>query len=351
MMTVQKNLKFLKTEKEKKTMFLSNKEAEQVAERVIAGFLGERKNAVDRIDIAGLARNHLDMPICYETFAGPDANNKGYLSDGKRRLCVLRNGYLQAPLFPEKTIVVNSAIYRDRSAPSLRFTIAHEVAHYIVVLYKRGKIDIDPRFQGRLPECVAYRTERLEFSEGRVDRLAATLLMPTFLVMRHYADVFGSTAVRVYGTNQLKPEDVRGIRTMGERMGVSYQALYIRLRDLNLFDYRPLEEYDEGNAFPDDADDKDIRYDKRKYHCSPDAARLLHIWQREFDGLQTKEVTCVICGNLLRTTDKNDTSHSAEKCSKCHFVGAINAAYFRKNKPRWSIGSSGTFVRPHSAAN
>ncbi len=331
-------------------MVLSNLETEQIAEYVIAGFTAGEKRPAASIDIIRLATRYLRLPIRQEVFAGPDANSKGYLSDGIWRLCVLRNGSLQAIAFPANTIVINSSVHPDMTAPGARFTVAHEAAHYLLELYRIGEIDIDPRYPGRLRECAAYENGQKTFNENRVDRLAATLLMPASVVTRHYQAVFGDDTVRVYGDSRLKPEDAKKIKTMGQRMGVSFSALCIRLRDMHFFDYRPLEAYTEGNSFPDDASDADIQYDKRRFHIPPETARRIHAWQREFQGLETKMVTCEICGTPFMETESDNTSFSKLKCQKCKYVGPVSAAFFRRIKPYRAIKLFGRPAEPVQAA-
>lgn len=332
-------------------MVLSNLETEQIAEYVIAGFTAGEKRPAASIDIIRLATRYLRLPIRQEVFAGPDANSKGYLSDGIWRLCVLQNGSLQAIAFPANTIVINSSVHPDLTAPGARFTVAHEAAHYILELYRIGEIDIDPRYPGRLRECAAYENGQKIFNENRVDRLAATLLMPSSVVTRHYQAVFGDDAVRIYGDDrQLKPEDAKKIHTMAERMGVSFSALCIRLRDMHFFDYRPLEAYTEGDSVPADTSDANIQYDKRRFHVSPDVASLLNAWRVEFKNLDTKDMRCKICGGFLTETEADNTSFSMFKCQKCKFIGPVSAAFFRRIKPHRPYNLFGRPAEPVQAA-
>lgn len=95
------------------------------------------------------------------------------------------------------------------SATRQRFTLAHEIAHYVLHRDLIGDGIVDNAM---------YRSTRLssEF-ETQANRFAADILMPAALLRRVY-----------------RKEGVRDLVTLMERFGVSEQAMRIRLNSLRL---------------------------------------------------------------------------------------------------------------------
>lgn len=85
-------------------------------------------------------------------------------------------------------------------------------------------------------------------------------------------------------------------------------AMQIRLRELDLLEYHPLDEYVEKNLL---------------------GVRLM------------SEMRCPICGFLVRIIPVTQTDIVFVKCRKCKFDGALSPAYFRRirncrvNRMQW----------------
>jgi Zn-dependent peptidase ImmA (M78 family) len=112
----------------------------------------------------------------------------------------------------ETYIGVNSFHHSNRQ----RFTIAHEIAHYL--LHKGLRVHIDKEF------WVNYRDEELskavKWQEIEANKYAAELLMPTDFVVR---DI-----------NKLKRLDKQAMQILAKRYKVSPQAMQITLANLGL---------------------------------------------------------------------------------------------------------------------
>lgn len=105
------------------------------------------------------------------------------------------------------TILVNSTETLGRQ----RFTIAHEIAHYIFEMV-----------QGReetILETRSYRHDGVS-KEFRADSFAADLLMPKELLEKEYNSLFFPTSIE-----------------LSEKFGVSKMAMKKRLKGLGLFTY------------------------------------------------------------------------------------------------------------------
>lgn len=112
----------------------------------------------------------------------------------------------------EAYIGVNSFHHSNRQ----RFTIAHEIAHFI--LHKGLRVHIDKEF------WVNWRDEELskavKWQEIEANKYAAELLMPTDFVIR---DI-----------NKLKRLDKQAMQILAKRYKVSPQAMQITLGNLGL---------------------------------------------------------------------------------------------------------------------
>lgn len=85
--------------------------------------------------------------------------------------------------------------------------------------------------------------EHLGICESQTDRLASVLLMPRFLVVQAMKEERQGIQVPVYGSTVLRSGDKLSIQNMADRMGVSFTALLIRLRELRFVEYRSISEY------------------------------------------------------------------------------------------------------------
>ena len=138
------------------------------------------------IEVKGIARE-LGLPVT-ETYLGDNIAGQIIRAPGRSR-----SGFL---------IFVNSSEHPNRQ----RFTIAHEIAHFILHrdLIEDGVTD-DTLY--RSPELSSYL-------EVQANRLAADILMPIRLLKREYA----------------KTQDPRGLAKL---FGVSPAAMDIRLKALS----------------------------------------------------------------------------------------------------------------------
>ena len=67
--------------------------------------------------------------------------------------------------------------------------------------------------------------------------------MPRYLVENALAKFHKSAPVKVYGDTVFTTSDKTKIHSMARYLCVSYTALVIRLRDLNLLEYHDVTEY------------------------------------------------------------------------------------------------------------
>lgn len=223
--------------------YISNRELEELGEGLIRHYLecSHVYKAIKCIDIEGLA-NFLGLTVVYRSFAEEDHDKIGFLSDGKTMLKIWDNQKIVSFLFPFGTIVLDTVLHQDRESGRCRFTIAHEIAHYVISRHNPApqfhRI-YDPERDYTLKELAA----RMNVAENQADRLAAIFLMPPFTVDQALTDFNHGSRIKVYGQNVYAAEERKAIGKMAAQIGVSFSALQIRLRELGLLEYHPLDEY------------------------------------------------------------------------------------------------------------
>ena len=223
--------------------YISNRELEELGNGLVSGFIkwSGMTQAPKCIDIVGIA-NFLGLKVVFEHFAEEEPDKIGFLSDGKTPLKILRNGEVVSFCFPLGTIVLDSVLRADRESGRCRFTIAHEIAHYVICRHNPV-----PQFHRIYDSERNYSAEemkrRLTAEEAQADRLAAVILMPEGTVKKALLDFHGGIPISMYGDTVIHGEDKKTIHKMAGSLGVSYTALLIRLKELRLLDYRPISEY------------------------------------------------------------------------------------------------------------
>lgn len=227
--------------------YLSFKELDEIGESVIANYLGAKSSVINSIDIEGFAKS-LGLKIVNVCFAESDMGKAGFIADGISPLHVNINGKVIRKKYPEKTLVIDTYLQRKGEEHRRRFLIAHEIAHYIINQINNKQVAaFNTEFDSERQYNVDELKNMLNFNEVQADRLAAAMLMPRHLVIRTIEEKLGGQNIILYGNNIVDVKCKPLIKQLADSMGVSYQACYIRLKDLNLFDRRDMSEYLEKN--------------------------------------------------------------------------------------------------------
>ena len=222
---------------------ISNKEINELGKGIVLAYLKRSNdNKIPKyVDIEGIAAS-LGLNIAFEHFALGDCDKIGFLADGSTPLKVWRSPHTVSAVFPLGMIVLDDSLKADSEKGKMRFTVAHEVAHFVLERhinepqYKR-EFNAESRFT---PEEAKKRFNLLEM---QADKLAAAILMPDFIIAEAIKDLNNSKKIVIYGENTVAAQERETLTNMALRIGVSYSALFIRLRQFNLFEYHPICEY------------------------------------------------------------------------------------------------------------
>lgn len=228
--------------------FITVQEIEHLSEALIQDFNRKKhyRNSFC-VDIESFVQEYLNMHIVYETLAEEDPDRIGFLSDGKRPLRIRKQGSVREVLFPAGTIVIDRYLQNPSENARRRFTIAHEAGHEL--LNRHVPIQNDPAaaFHSEFDKEVCSNQEMLRelttVNEYLANRTAACLLMPYFIMVGALKKYNAAQKVILYEENILAQQEKLLIQKMADAMGVSYSACFYRLKELNLFDERPIEEY------------------------------------------------------------------------------------------------------------
>ena len=228
--------------------FTTYSEIENLCEAMIKDFM-KRKHYTNAhcVDIEAFVTEYLGIPIVYETFAEPDPGRIGFLSDGIRPLWVVRGNEKKQVLFPKNTVVLEKYLQTQTEIGRKRFTIAHERAHFVLSKHIPAQTDAYAAFHSEFDTEMVYSPEMLRemlsINESFGNRAAACLLMPKFLVLRLLTQYNGGCKVIAYDDYVMSQEQKIIVQRMADAMGVNYSPLITRLKELDLFDKRPIEEY------------------------------------------------------------------------------------------------------------
>lgn len=217
-------------------------EIEELAEGMIRQFLGQQRTLPLRVDITRFLTGYLGLPLRYRSFAEADHGKIGFISDGITPLRVLNGRCPIREIFPKGTVVLERRLQSRGDEARRRFTIAHEASHYIidrtVTIAAFRRVD-----DGEHTYSTKEFKTLLNVHESQVDRLAAALLMPRFMVREVLKQFAVTGLIPVYGHDLLRLEDKALIQRMAGTMEVSYTAFLIRLKELCLMERHDVSEY------------------------------------------------------------------------------------------------------------
>lgn len=173
-----------------------------------------------RVDMDGLIRDYLRLPLYYARFA--DRTILGYLSDGCEVLAIRRHGRICRVVYPCCAVVISAELHAGGPAGRENFTKAHETAHYLRL--RTGAAPAAANWL-RLRECGTPEAG-LAREERMADRLAAALLMPRDTV---------AAVLQLYGGMPAVCGNPEKLCRIAGHLGVSRQALSRRLTELALY--------------------------------------------------------------------------------------------------------------------
>lgn len=226
--------------------YLSRAEIDEISEGLIVVYARQNpKKVIPSVDIEHFITGFLKQKIEYASFAEEDRGKIGFTADGETPLFVCSEGKVHPVVFPKDTIVLERFLLAEKETGRRRFTMAHEAAH--LILNRMRAAPGTARFHSEYDQERVYGKEELQEMfhsiEWQADAMAASLLMPGFLVEKELSRFTDTGAVRIYGDTTFAAGDKAALRKMADRLGVSYTALVIRLKHLGKLERHDICEY------------------------------------------------------------------------------------------------------------
>ena len=91
-----------------------------------------------------------------------------------------------------------------------------------------------------------------KMEESQCDSFSAGFLMPRFLIDKTIGMFHSGSKLPIYGTCVLKSREKKAVKRMADSLGVSFSALFYRLRHFNLFETHDMNEFCEELGFGGD---------------------------------------------------------------------------------------------------
>lgn len=226
--------------------YLSRAELEEISNGLIEVYAKQNpKKTIQYIDIEHFITGFLMLKIEYTPFAEDDGGKVGFMADGETPLLIYSDGEIIPFVFPKNTIVLDKFLLTEKEYGRRRFTMAHEASHHI--LGKVQSIQETACFRSEYDNEKVYSKEEVlqmfSSAEWQADTMAASLLMPRFLVENAMNRFMNSVPIKIYGDTTFTAGGKAAIRNMANYLGVSYTALVIRLTHLNMLEKHDICEY------------------------------------------------------------------------------------------------------------
>ena len=227
----------------KRFKFMNNDQLELVCSQMLDRYftsIGNKDEIVPWVDIDNFVLNFLHCTVVYESIAARN-NCLGFVSDGVHTIEILRNGRKRRVLYDRDVIVLDKYLQMPGNEAKRRFVLGHEAGHVITsriygneAAYHNHAFDCEGNYNKQL------LIEQFNIYETQADRIAACLLMPKNVLLKHMETYLDSHKVIKYEGAGISKYDKSMLLRIANEMKVSITALSIRLRELDLIETRAL---------------------------------------------------------------------------------------------------------------
>lgn len=225
---------------------LSPSEIDEICESLILDYLRKANQTdIECVDIEGFLIDYLGYNLIYETIAEDDPNKVAFTADGVTPLKIQKGRDVVSCVYPANTVVIDKYFLRLDLSGVRRFTIGHECGHIVKERMYETKCCAsfyrDKQFVNTIPNSEFQLYFKME--ENQCDNFSAGFLMPKFLTLKKIDFFNGGRKLPLYGSFVLKSEEKHTIKKMADSLGVSYSALFYRLKHFNLFEPHYMSEF------------------------------------------------------------------------------------------------------------
>lgn len=230
-------------------------EIDEICESLIVDYLKKTNQTdIECIDIEGFLIDYLKYELDNETIAEDDPNKVAFTADGITPLKIRKGREIISRIYPANTVVIDKFFLRPDLSGVRRFTIGHECGHIVKErMYEKkccASFYRDKRFVDTIPGGEFQMYFKME--ESQCDSFSAGFLMPRFLIDKTIGMFHSGSKLPIYGTCVLKSREKKAVKRMADSLGVSFSALFYRLRHFNLFETHDMNEFCEELGFGGD---------------------------------------------------------------------------------------------------
>ena len=182
----------------KRIKFMTNAEIELTCSQMLDRYftsLGLKDQIMPSVDIDNFVTNFLHCTVVYESIA-TSTNCLGFVSDGVSKIPILRNGRKRTVLYDRDVIVLDKYLLMPGNESKRRFVLGHEAGHVITgriygneAAYHNHAFDSEAKYNKQV------LIEQFSIYETQADRIAACLLMPKDILIKHLETYLDSHAV------------------------------------------------------------------------------------------------------------------------------------------------------------
>lgn len=197
------------------------------------------------LDIVDMMKLMFNLKVVYASIAEEDACRIGFLSDGVTPLWITKNGKRTQIVYPEDTVVLDKYLLRTDLISERNKTLGHECGHKIMFIQAPGlaKACFNAAVDCEKKERLDDLKEKLNLAELYADKFSIGLFMPKYLLERALNRYNNGEFLTLYGNYMLVEEDKIKLQKMADRLGVNYEDLFNRFKNLKMFNFQPAEKY------------------------------------------------------------------------------------------------------------
>ena len=230
-------------------IYLSRNDLHELSLKLLYHYYKTSELPFRPLDIDNFAQQYMNLTVRYEDLTCKNRTVLGCIAYENTVLVLDPNNPNTHFPINARTVFLNKSLKKRDQKGRRNFTLAHECAHNAVhSIYPNAW----PEFQCREPGRKYSLRELItgdDWCEWQANTLASKLLMPAHLVFGLMEREGYCGKVKVYPKDRLLFDEQGLIRNMTDFLGVSKSALLIRLKQLNLLDYRSWDEYLEEEEF------------------------------------------------------------------------------------------------------
>lgn len=210
-------------------VILSRQDIERISRRILAVYLQRQDSSLSRIDPVSFATDMYGMEFYFRKLSY-DGEILGMTSMKEFAVQVEDSeGFPEWFELDPQVALIDLSLLGDQQTGRRHFTMMHEVSHQIL----RMLFPTDFGLRYRICPVKYYMNRKSsDWEEWQANALASALLLPRELILKHLNQA-GLTHIRLLNKHYA-PKTYMIFSMMADQLGVSKQALAIRMKYLGL---------------------------------------------------------------------------------------------------------------------